>query len=220
MDAEEILLHHRKQVKEVRPGPVLGELAQAWRRALAGDAPDVHHLVIGVVVHLRLGMGRQLLDEPRGGLLGQRPFARVAEVLEAREAHVVGPRIVVGIVHQEAPQVDPRGGGGLDVQVNRIALRGQLDGPHRGLLHRDPVGQHVGPLGGQAQSVLGAGTVLHFGQVGGQQLFDVGAGQVGDRGDAHRAQHRDLVHVEASLVDAQAQVVVVQLRLAGHPPGA
>ena len=127
-------------------------------------------------------------------------------------------RSVAGVADQESPQVHPVGHRRLDVEIDLESGGRQVDRPGGDPVEVDASRHQHRASPSEPQPVLGSHPVRHPGQVRGQQDVHVTGGELGDRRDTEFPQHLNLVHVQRRLRDAQAEVVVGELRTTDVPP--
>ncbi len=225
VDPEEVRLDGGEEVNETAgvQQPTY-RLTSLHVLADVAEMTQMDDLVVGVVDHDRLRVGREDLVEPGDGAGGQCVLIVVAHVSELAEGdvigHVTGRRVeqAFRITDLETPQIDPAIRRGLDVEVEFQSGRGHLDGSLIVALQQDSLTDEARATGGRPESLFGSGTVLNLRQVDRQQLVQVGVGQVVDGGNPETTQGRDLPDVQGSLGDAQGEIGIVETWLTDGPP--
>ena len=145
--------------------------------AALGQAAQVHHLVVGVVVDEQIGVFVNQTQEPAGEIDREIQFSAGGEVAEGAE--VLIPLLPGGAIGQQnTPQVGAVTVVGLDVQIHLHRRPWCLDGLHRHLLQGDAPLQHPGAPGRGAQPRLGAVAMRGERQVIGQQGLDIRIGEL------------------------------------------
>ena len=122
------------------------------------------------------------------------------------------------MLDKEAPEVDPAVRRAFDVQIDlHVGLR-YLDRTDGLSIKRDAFEQHPRPAGRDPDAPFSAAAVADLRQIPLQKLIKLSVNEVGDRRNAMPAERGNFAHVQRRLVDAQADVIRVELRQAVLPP--
>jgi hypothetical protein len=182
-----------------------------------GKLADLGHFVSAVVEHGHRRRGVHDAAQPGEGIGSERSLAPVVKIIKPAEL-VIDAGLIVGLLNQESPQVDSAVGRALDVQIDL----------YLGLRHFDRSGgfaikgrafqQHPRPPCCHLDPAVRSLSMGDFGQIPLHQLIKVGGRKVGDGRDAVAAQRCNFSHVQRALVDAQADIIGVELGEAVLPP--